>query len=725
MGKIKKNTLVKASVGTAVIVIVCIMFAFIFRQIKYTIFEERSANLNLVMSKLSLNINMILKNKWDDLEYLKNDIDDNNYDDLNNFLVNIEKLESYFEKGNLSLYAMDKTGVCYGNITEKFTLNNELVSQNKNNMVYVTTLSGIGRNTESILFLSKLKNPIIIDEIEFSHLILESDMTAFEEFLTLKDYGKYSSTYMIHQDGTHIYKRKEADVLNIEDNILSVMENSEFLYKRDKNKFFSDISNNISDTVYIKYNGSEYFVAYQNLDINDWFAVIFIPANIVGKNTQRLVFSITVYVFILAAIIFLLLIGAIAINEFNIHKKQNIINESLRKAALAEKQANISKTRFLSAMSHDIRTPMNAIIGMTNLAADEVDSESKAGEYLHKIADAGNHLVKLINDILDISAYESGNYNLNPTGFSIAEMRDNLLNMGRPLLNNRELQFDVRMNNIEKEYIYADKIRLNQIFVNLLSNAIKYTPDGGRVTVEIREEKIVNRPENVRLFFRISDTGIGMSEEFMRVMYDSFERSVHTNTYKVEGYGLGLAIVKQLVELMNGKIFCESEINKGTVFTVVIDVPIFHNFEEIDELMLDSNIVINEDISNLRVLVAEDYDINWEILKKTLSKYEINASHAKNGKMCVEMVEQNEYDVILMDVQMPIMDGIEATKKIRSMPCGKDIIIIAATADAFTDDIANCIDAGMDSHISKPIDVEILISELVKIRNRKKRQSQK
>ena len=519
------------------------------------------------------------------------------------------------------------------------------------------------------------------------------------------------------------------------------------------------------------------------------------------------------------------------------------LNRRLQVAVREAESANKAKTDFLSTMSHDIRTPMNAITGLTTIAEKNLGDVESTRENLRKISLASNHLLTLINDILDISKVESGKLKLSPLTFSIVETVENLVNISQPMIKEKEIDFSFHIHQMEKEYLYTDQLRLNQIYINILSNAIKYTEPGGRVSVDLREEESAV-PGCIRLIYVVADTGMGMSPEFMATMYQPFSRQTDSRVNSIQGTGLGLAITKQMVDLLGGTIDCQSTVGKGTTFTVVLDIPEADRqadeirLEQVDALIADADekflrtavdelesmgaaaeqahsgaealekitrrhesgkdysIVIldwkmpdmdgietirriraetdneipvlvsaydwsdfedtakeagangfiskpafrstfynkiNEilgmktqsveaeddysDLNGLHILVAEDIDVNWEIISFLLSTYGIICDRAENGRVCVEKMRtagEDGYDLIFMDVHMPEMNGLDATREIRKLENSRasSIPIIAMTADAFSENVTECLDAGMNGHIAKPIDIDLVIREI-------------
>ena len=531
----------------------------------------------------------------------------------------------------------------------------------------------------------------------------------------------------------------------------------------------------------------------------------------------------------------------------------NSFNKRLQVMAREAESANKAKTDFLSTMSHDIRTPMNAIIGLTTIAERKLDDREAVAENLRKISLASSHLLTLINDILDISKVESGKLNLSPLTFSIVETVQNLMNLSQPMVKEKNIDFSFRINRMEKEYLYADQLRLNQIYINILSNAIKYTQPGGSVSVDLREEES-EKEGCIKLIYIVSDSGIGMSPEFLEKMYQPFSRQTDSRVNSIQGTGLGLAITRQMVELMDGTIECQSELEKGTTFTITLELPVAEKqleemrIENVDVLIVDDdpilletavdtleslginaqraeggmealemvrqrhesgrdfNVIIldwkmpkmdgietirriraevdanipilltsaynwsdiedaakeagvngfiskplfrsrlyekiNEllgtkaktlepeddysDLAGMNILIAEDNDVNWEIISAMLGMFGITSERAENGRICVDKMEEAEegrYDLIFMDIQMPEMNGLDATRNIRRLEnkWASSIPIIAMTADAFSENVAECMKAGMNGHIAKPIDLKLVIKEIRRIKEEKKK----
>ena len=482
---------------------------------------------------------------------------------------------------------------------------------------------------------------------------------------------------------------------------------------------------------YVNSKGEECFWYYSAFDNDSGLDILgCIPVSALNIHTSN-----WIAVFITCGFLFLLVLidGAYILN----------INRKLRETAEEAEFANQAKTRFLSSMSHDIRTPMNAVIGMTDIAGKYADDPKKVRECLDKVSLASNHLLTLINDILDISKVESGNMVLNPAMFSMKDLTAKLINIVQPQIQEKKLEFHADIDDFKYEYLVADELRLNQIFINLLNNAVKYTEPGGSVNLELREEIIPEDGSKIRLICRISDTGIGMSEEFQRNMYNSFERATDSRINKIQGSGLGLAIAKEMVELMDGRIVCRSELGKGTEFTVTLELPVVYGtvscegegsgkgegeLSEAGQRRTGSREPTGNDVDRfkgMKVLIAEDNDLNWEIICELLGEHGVLCDRAENGQECVDIISRAEdgaYDLIFMDVQMPVMNGRDAAREIRKSEREyvRNITIVAVTADAFAEDMKECMEAGMNGHISKPVDIRKVLDVLEKAKMQKK-----
>ena len=377
---------------------------------------------------------------------------------------------------------------------------------------------------------------------------------------------------------------------------------------------------------------------------------------------------------------------------------------------VAEK-ASKAKTDFLSNMSHDIRTPMNAIIGITTLMKNELHQPEKLAEHLSKLETSGRLLLGIINDILDMSRIESGKTTLNIEKTNLPQQVSQLDSIIRQQASQRRQTFTVE-NHVQHENVLADPNRLNQVLMNILSNAVKYTPQGGHIRLDV--EELTHTEHYAKYRFVVQDDGIGMSAVYQKTLFDPFTREEKSGTNRVQGTGLGMAITKSIVDLMGGTIHVESASGKGSRFEVVLEFPIDAEADKVQTASaLPEEAEAVSPLSGMKFLCAEDNAINAEILEMLLETKGASCTICSNGQEIVDAfasVKPGEYDMILMDVQMPVMDGLEATRRIRNgeNPLGRTIPILAMTANAFLEDMQKSKEAGMDEHLSKPVDIAAL-----------------
>ena len=400
-----------------------------------------------------------------------------------------------------------------------------------------------------------------------------------------------------------------------------------------------------------------------------------------------------------------------------------LINDTKRREqnwiAIAEEanRANAAKTDFLSRMAHDIRTPMNAVRGFTQITREHLDDPQRVRDGLDKIEYAGRYLEQIVDDILDLTRIESGQMKLSPKTTNLPDTLREFDQVIRGIPDIQKLTFRCISHDLIHENILVDVLRLKQIYTNLVSNAVKYTPAGDQVELEVYQEAL---PESgwVRLVSIIRDTGIGMTPEYMQQMYSKFSRAVDTRVNKVRGSGLGLFIVKQLVDLMGGTIEARSTLGAGTTFRIVLDLP-YTQAAAPDQISAGAP----ELCRGMHLLIAEDNDLNYEVISALLEPYGLTCNRAETGTDCVQKfiaAPEHTYDAILMDVMMPEMDGLEATTVIRSLdhPDAKTIPIFAMTANAFSTDVDKSLAAGMNGHFSKPVDIPKLLTALAPYRKR-------
>ena len=455
----------------------------------------------------------------------------------------------------------------------------------------------------------------------------------------------------------------------------------------------------------------------------DYYLYAYVPA--------RQVYTLTVMNLVITLVMYILILALVQVFRWNSakdffmqqeHSEQEYRksleqkNVALQLAVQRETKANLAKREFLFNMSHDIRTPMNAIIGFTALAQTHIDDRGQVEDYLKKISVSSQHLLSLINDVLDMSRIESGKVTLEAKPVHLPELVHELRDIIQAVVSEKDLSLTLDTVGVENEDVIADPLRLEQILINVLANAVKFTPDGGQISLWIVQKDTA--PAGYADFeFHIKDNGIGMSEEFQKHIFEQFARERTSTVSKIQGTGLGMAITKSLVDMMGGRITVKSEQEKGSEFTISLRFPIGEAKTEQTPPAAKASAFTGK-----KLLVVEDNELNLEIASTLLKEAGFEVDTAENGKVAVEKVEAasaDRYDLILMDIQMPEMDGYEATRRIRALPDTKKaaLPIVAMTANAFEDDRKNALRAGMNGHIAKPLDIPKLfqvLSELLK-----------
>ena len=387
--------------------------------------------------------------------------------------------------------------------------------------------------------------------------------------------------------------------------------------------------------------------------------------------------------------------------------------EALQEALAAAEHASQAKTSFLSNVSHEIRTPMNAIIGLNNIAMNDPTASDKVKEYLEQIGASSQHLLEIINDILDMGRIESGRMTIRKEEFSFLRALEQVNTIISGQCRDKGISYICEINDNVGDYYIGDAMKLKQVIINILGNAVKFTPEGGTIHFSVEECARYERMATLRMIF--TDTGIGMNKDFLPHIFDAFSQEDASSTSKYGSTGLGMPITKSLVELMNGNILVESEKGVGTTFTVTVTLESSdRKSSQTDDPVPESRPVQHKD---RRILLAEDVSINAQIMMIMLETRNIKVDHAENGKAAVELFEEHEpgyYDAILMDMRMPEMDGLEATKIIRATDRedAKKIPIIALTANAFDEDVQRSIQAGLNAHLSKPVEPDLLFEKL-------------
>ena len=563
------------------------------------------------------------------------------------------------------------------------------------------------------------------------------DHSKLDSMLSVKSYNGNAYLFMLDNDGNITYTNQKKDKFFRNYFLLKHLKGDQAITEEEADSLQKKLDGREQGVELVE-SDKPYYLGYCPIENNNTMLICIVEKSVVDNVLRDYQKTIVFETILMAGFILLLFAGlfysisrrSLAEQKAEYEKRNNEIqtqamkemeesNKKLKKAknitteALqTAENANKAKTDFLSNMSHDIRTPMNAIIGMTSLIRHDAGNKAKVIEYADKIDISSQHLLGIINDVLDMSKIEAGKTVFKYTDFSILDFITELNTIFHSQIDEKNQTLTIIKENIRHEWVNGDQVHLMQIFSNLVSNAVKYTQEGGKIQFLV-EECETKSSVYAKYRFLVSDNGMGMSADFKDTIFDAFTRAESSMTNKIQGTGLGMAITKNLVEAMGGTIDVESELGQGSCFEVLIDLRIAEDRFVSSAEQAEKDEPAGNVLKGMRFLCAEDNELNAEILMELLKIEGAECTICENGKRVLEAFEQSapgDYDMILMDVQMPVMNGYEATKAIRrsSHELAKTIPIIAMTANAFSEDIQHSLAAGMNAHVSKPVEMKVL-----------------
>ena len=826
------------------------------RYIDDILYKERQQQMKEVTVQLFKRLDDVTRSWWKDTDVFCGAIEDHAFASLDELYAYLQSLSQLYKVDDQQrhLVAVDDSGNYLTHDGWNGTLSEMAFLMDSPERVSFVT-SRVGRSDVGIFFLQRLPEPVTVrdggEDLRLTYFGLSCRLAELEPFFSCEAYDNNNSVYVLDQYGGRIFSSGDDTLLGY--NAYATLKEMTYLHdtsfeaaKRELDSSGLAYSNAVL-------HGDEYYYALKQMNNADWTLLFLVPSDYVAQDivllvdtTNRMVFSFAIILVVACAIVITVILTASQKRNLAIERKNNdklsAVNRELDQkntelsaaVKLAEsatqeaKAANSAKSEFLTNMSHDIRTPMNAILGITRLMESEPSMSDKMRDYIRKAHASGQHMLALINDVLDMSKIEAGKIRIVREPVSLAEQVGQIDSIIRPRAAEKAQNFMIRTHDVAHEFLIGDSMRLGQILVNLLSNAVKYTPYGGTIRLDIAEIPCAI-PGQAAISIVVTDNGCGMTPEFLTHIFDPFTRAESSTTNKVQGTGLGMAITKNIVDLMGGQITVESEPNRGSRFEVTLSLPIdrsttchvdasgillitddpqladnlrvmtrasgpdvfvcgagheavqvlkqqkadvvllsgcsgseelpaladtlrsaaerkllilctdhvqaSHGFrpdgadgmlarpfflsqlaDAIDQLRNTRVARESENVSvlnGMRFLCAEDNSLNAEILTALMALYGAACDIYPDGAQLVEAfanVRSGDYQAILMDVQMPVMNGLEAARAIRcgNNPLGRTIPIIAMTANAFVEDVQDCLDAGMNAHISKPIDISAL-----------------
>ncbi|MFR1722227.1 response regulator [Emergencia timonensis] len=660
--------------------IVIITLVFNSMLIRSTTYEEGSQHLNELSAQIASSIEKQSRDQWNMLtvfyKYLINSSSDD-WTDLDSYIK--EKKE---DLGFDSLCLVDEDAMYYDKGKSFSLLWSKEVTEklltNKQPIILDNMLSTEG----SLIFLIPVEKRIVNGKKICALGVVYNSQNLFD-MLNIHAYDGKVMMYIVHQDGVALFRSSQADIIDGY-NMINSLEAAEF--KRGSlDSLRSNIRSGQQELMTFHLDNEEYYLNYTSVGVDDWQLVTMVPVDVVSGRLMQSSMITFLCMFLIGALIVI----AFVLLYSDSTKKVLRAEAAARKAA---ESANRSKSQFLSNMSHDIRTPMNAIIGMTKIAQDHIEEREKVTDCLKKINLSGQLLVGLINDILDMSKIESGKMVLNKDTASLVELMQNLVNITQPAVLQKMQVFNIRLHNIQHENLIFDSLRLNQVMINLLGNAVKFTPEGGSISLDVTEEPAAEEGA-VHLTLKVADSGIGISPEFQKNLFTSFTRERDSKIDKIEGSGLGLAITKMIVTMMEGSISVESELGKGSIFTVEMDLPIADASEEMT-------------LPEIHVLVADDDADTCRSAADYLRELGARADVAFGGLEAVKKADAalqtgDGYQIIFLDWRMSDLEGTDTAREIRSI-VGEEVPILIISAYDWSGIEKDADEAGINGFIQKP-----------------------
>ncbi len=589
----------------------------------------------------------------------------------------------------------------------------------------ITTLPYQNSSFTYLCFLKQLPEKLALEATgkSITYVMLAVDIHSINDGFSVNTFESRGYTYIVNRDGRALFVPNGVDSRFKAYNIAKALEDEKFIHGGTAEDFRTSLQNLESAVMEFRSDETNYFVSCHSVGGEGWNTLMLVPTSVLGEGANHMLGS-TRRFFIFLGILLILDFSCLVFyltdnRNRKLMEQKEESNRVLKEAAEEARSANKAKSEFLSHMSHDIRTPINGIMGMTEIALKNVSDAARVEDCLGKISNSSQHLLSLINDVLDMSRIESGKVTVNSAPMNMIAATDECASIIGGQLLNRNVEFIREFDDFAHPDLIGDELHLRQILINILGNSVKFTPDGGKIYFRVKEIGCTGGKAHFR--FEIEDTGIGMKPEYIQHIWEPFSQEDGGNRTNYKGTGLGMAITKQFVDMMGGTITVESRLNEGSKFVIDLGLDIDQNAKHTAETSEKKEL----HLEGMRIMLVEDNEINMEIAQFMLDDVGISVTCVENGKLAVEMFQNSEaesFDVILMDIMMPVMNGLDAARAIRSLdrPDAKTIPIIAMTANAYDDDVRNTREAGMNGHLSKPIDTALLYRTLDELYHRPK-----
>jgi len=703
------------------VVLMIVTIRFYYAELDNQLFAERSSHLQEITEKVANIFDITIARSWDGVNTLEQYLymegaGAQTEEELMKRLKNVGRFRA--SQGSMFLlldsdfryYASDGSKGYWRELPM-------IIKKQSQTQELITTLPHQSSSMTYLCFLKQLPETLVLEATgkSIAYVMLAVDIHTINDGFSVSTFGSEGYTYIVNRDGRALFVPNGADSQFKAYNIVNALEDKEFIHGGTAEDFRASVQSLGSSVMEFRSDGTDYFVSCHSVGNEGWNTLMFVPTSVLGDSADHMLRSTRRFFVILGALLifdFSALVFFLTDNRNRrLMEQKEESNRILKEAAEEARSASKAKSDFLSHMSHDIRTPINGIMGMTEIALKNVSDTARVEDCLGKISNSSQHLLSLINDVLDMSRIESGRVTVNSAPMNMISTTEECASIIGGQLLGRKVELIREFGDFAHPNIIGDELHLRQILINILGNAVKFTPDGGKIY--FRVEETGSSDGRAHFHFEIEDTGIGMKPEFLKHIWEPFSQEDGGSRTTYKGTGLGMTITKQFVDMMGGTIAVESRLQEGSKFTIELDFDIDQDVEEAAGTEEETEL----NLEGMRVMLVEDNELNMEIAQFMLEDVGITVTCVENGKLALELFQSQaagSFDAILMDIMMPVMNGLDAARAIRALdrPDARTIPIVAMTANAYDEDVRSAREAGMDGHLAKPIDMDLLYRTL-------------
>lgn len=703
----------------AVVVVLTLLTVVFYRALEREVYQERATYLKEISGQTITTTDAISAAQWDLAAIFSAQLQSGPPASASALTAFLGQEEGAFNQEGLSLLAFDEQGHYYNSAGSEALLPGDLIlisGESSEKQVAITTLPTSRSGSDEMVFVLRLPWPVDVGGAGLTHVAVVRDMSVFNKTFQVPVFSGQGENYIVSTDGTRVYRGQDAsEVMGNSYNVLNPLKDYRFLYGGSYETLREAVAAGEScSLVFADSSGKNYYVTSAPMSSNGWALLSIVPAGVVSAGMQQFMKKMllgmgAIAAVVIASVSFVMFLAVRYKASKKLMRQQEETNIILEEAARTAQEASQAKTVFLSHMSHDIRTPINGIMGMADIAERNRQDSARVEDCLKKITASSRHLLGLVNDVLDMSRIESGKIQLENDVFNLNDVLEGCCGVVAGQCLEKNLRLEKVFTEITSPYLRGDALHLRQIIINLLGNAVKFTPECGVITFTARQRVLEDGAAMLRLSIR--DNGIGMSGEFQQKIFEPFAQEDGKDRSHYQGTGLGMSIVRQLLDLMGGSITLRSAPGEGSEFTISLKLPIDGPPEAAEA---EDTEKAEDGLAGARILLVEDNALNLEIAQYILEECGAVVTPAENGQAALDTFRQQpegSFDVILMDVMMPVMDGLEATRAIRR--CEKSdaasVPIVAMTANAYAEDRKAVLAAGMNHYLSKPIERDELV----------------